>query len=298
MEVQQEQIVSYVYGKTGLSKSAIRLLLTLQGPVLTYLTTQLNILVERLTAEKNRVIFDSVRGSVGTKRIEQALAGLDSALAKIDKIYKINPFWNAIPSRIPWSDVIQSNEDLAQIMDLIKQYTAKIPGIEFGSLGVPGLKGIQSYDDLKRRRDELAFRLNQLTSMATYAGIASSKLDTYIKYAQQWLNSIQYIRGYSPGAYWFSGSILLGETVDSISWTDGILNIQDTEYSITESSITFEAAGTYYLYYDRDGRSDLFTATTGELLSSSGDNYRIAQIIVDLKSAPLIERYGLTNYVR
>jgi len=292
----KQQLVVYVNEKTGLDREAILFLISLTTDVRFYLSSQLLLLIRRLRSEKSRALFNAAKGSVSVSRIESSLAGIDTAIEAIDRVYTMTPFGSSFPARIPWSDLAERSESFSNLMDIMRTYMNKISDVNIGSFTIPGLSGVNSIHDLHRRRDDLSWRLQQITNMKTYAGIISSKIDNSIYEVETWINSMDLINANYQTAYTFTGYVYVSSDFYTVYWTDGVLTIDNTTYTIESGFIDEIAVGDTYLYFDVDSALNGFLDTSGALLSKSGNNTRIGKVTISGYSIPVLTVYGSIGY--
>jgi len=292
----RQGIAKYVNEKTGLDVNAVSILIVMTSGVREYLRSQLLVVLTKLRNEKRKVLFDSVRGDTSAVRIRALMAPIDTAIDSIDRIYSISPTGNKFSNRVPWSELADESESFARLLDIIKKFTNKIPPTTIGNVSLPGLKGINSLDDLKRRKDELSFQLQQMLNVKSYAQRANARLDASLKEVEKWINSIDIIDGFNNQAYRFSGNIYSGGTPYSIYWEAGTLYSNDNEYEIEEGSITDLPKGISYMYFDSAGNTKQFTHTTGQNEAKSGDNILILRATVDGIGSPVMLIYGTVDY--
>lgn len=296
MAYTEEALVTYINGKTGLDRRAIKVLVAMTPAIRTYLKQQLLLLVTRVKNEKNKTIFSTLRGNVSINALNSTLSAIDTLVDNIDRIYNLNPFGDAFPARIPWGELAEESESFARLLDILKNYMSNVDEVNLGTIKIPGLSGVNSVDELKRRRDELRWRVQQATNVKTYAGMIAARTDKAIREIMVWINSIELIETKYQNIYTFTGNISVAGDFSTISWTDGTLAVNENTYTILADSISSLSTGVNYVYYDMDGAVSGFQSTSGALESVAGTNVRIAKVTVYSNRVPLMELYGKVNY--
>jgi hypothetical protein len=269
MALTKSQIAKYVTGKTGLSECVIRSIIDFTPHARNFLQSQLNNVLNSARYEIRKAIFDSVTSGTAATRVRAVMDSLDVYLEKFDRVYRI----------VPWTSISENCPDFADILDMLKSHTNKVPGVSIASFDIPGLKGVNSYDALRNRKRELSYKLQQLVNKQTYAGIVNTRLQTTIDKAQAWINAMDLIDGLSGSAFVFSGGIFLYGNF-GIRWADSTLSYEGSDYTIEAGNIPILDLGVHYIYYDTNGSLTALQATTGEYASRSGGKVRIAKVTI------------------
>jgi len=132
---------------------------------------------------------------------------------------------------------------------------------------------------------------HSMISMKTYAAKVVNIMNDRIIEFQRWINAIDLLAGTTSSAYRFSGEIY-PITDNSIGWSAGTLEVNDESYEVSEGTIeNLSYDTTYYLYFDTKG-AGTFEVTTGMFEAQSGDNIRIAQVVVSSGKYPTMTYYS------
>jgi len=282
-----EQVLTNINTKTGISKKTIILLSDLSPVILEYLRDQLTKVAETMQAKIDHLNFRSGWSKATITRTKTTLNLLDDVLDTAENLFNV----------IPWKVMAKNNDEVAWLIDVIKKNMAKSNGLSMAGFTIPGLQGINSVEDLRRKRDELSFQLQQMMNVQYYADSAKAVAYEEIRKIQRWIDTIVFLNNVGEKSFVFTG-IIYSTSTSTIGWSTGTFTTGGVEYIVTAGTIVDMTVGDWYLYYDVGGAgaSASFEATDGYYIAGEENKVRVAKLTVTTNTIINIVPYGSISY--
>lgn len=279
-------LLTTIQQKTGLSEKTILILNDLSPMVLKYMLTQLRSCASVIKAQIDHYHFQSGWSNTAKLKLRNNIDLIDGVLEEANRVFQV----------VPWQVITKNNSDFAWLVDLLRKNMDKVGNISLGSFNTPDFQGVSSIEDLRKKKEEFSFRLQQMINVEYYAESGKAALQEQIRKLQQWIEAILYLTlGAGEVVYEFTGTIYATQST-AISWAGGTLSIAGNTYTIIGGAYSGLTKGDWYLYFDSDGATNTFSVTDGYETAGSRPNIRIAKLTATSNTIIEIFPYGLISY--